>query len=181
LILPVTINTKNIFFPVTTVSLNCYVNLLYVMDANGTRILVRDSMFRGGTAVVGPGISYSCDAEILSVGKDGSLIYGFPGGKSMSTKPGLFRGPLSVLKLCVSIAGNYDNRFSPGHNLPTIMYQWPSVPNGHQWAKGGVVFDDEIKWLPPGSTVVVAYGLRLLGDGHRRLVPGALTCDQLNK
>ena len=114
LILPFAISSKNFFFPVITVTLNCYVNLLYVMDADKKTITLRDSMFRGGTAIVGPGVNYSCDAELLSVKPDGSLIIGFQNGQFMSTVPGTFRAPLSVLKLCVSITGSYDNRFSAG-------------------------------------------------------------------
>jgi hypothetical protein len=62
------------------------------------------------------------------------------------------------------------------------MFQWPAAPGQRQWIKGPIAFDaDQEKWIPPGSKLSGAWGLRRLTetslDGQIKLVPNALQCD----
>jgi len=181
LILPFQISSTNVIFPVNQVTLGCYVDLLYVMDADRKTILLRDAAMQGGTTTIGKGVEYNCDARILSIQPDGRLAIGSLQGTNLTTAHGVFRGPLSVLKMCVAVVGTYGNWLFDGRKLPSLMFQWPSVPGGHQWANHPVVFDEEIRWVPQNSTLGAAYGLRRVGDGRGHLVPGALTCDRTDE
>jgi hypothetical protein len=181
-ILPFKVSSKNRIFPVKDVSLSCYNNLILVMDADHKMILDRDSMLQGGTATLGAGVNYFCDAEMLKIRPDGSLLMGFESGTNMATKPGIFRGPLTVLKLCVAVMGTYLDWRGVWRQLPNVMFQWPAAPGSHQWIKGPIVFEtDSNRWVPSDATWGAAYGLRrlfdVLPDGSRKLDPKALICD----
>ena len=149
-LLPFKVSSKNHIFPVKNVSLSCYNNLIFVMDADRKMILLRDSMLQGGTAAFGVGINYSCDAEMLKIRPDGSLLMGIEGGTNLATNSGIFRGPLTILKLCVAVVGTYEDWRGVWRRLPNMMFQWPAAPGAHQWIKGPVVFEaDPERWVPP--------------------------------
>jgi hypothetical protein len=176
-ILPFKVSSKNHLFSVKNVSLSCYENLAFVMDADRKLILSRDWITQGGTSTLGDGVNYYCD-ETLKIQSNGSLLM----GQSMATVGGIFRDPLTVIKLCVSVIGTYEDWRGIWRPLPKAMFQWPAAPGTHQWIKGPVVFEvDQSKWLPPNSTWGGAYGLRrlfdILPDGSRKLDPMALVCD----
>jgi hypothetical protein len=180
--LPFKISRKSLAFPIQNVSLSCYVNLLFVIDADRKLILLRDAEMYGGSIVFKREANYYCDSEILRVRSNGSLVIGFPRGKHLDGNPGAFRGPLTVIKLCVVPTGSYTTRFGFGGPLPQTMFQWPGAPGDRHWIRGPVVFDtDEVKWIPQNSKSGAAYGLRQLfivsADGSRHLAPGALLCD----
>jgi hypothetical protein len=180
--LPFKISSRSAVFPIEGVSLSCYVNLLLVMDADRKMILLRDADRYGGSIVFNKEANYYCDSEILSVRPNGALVIGFPRGEHLDSAPGAFGGPLTVIKLCVSITGSYSTRLGFGGPLPQTMFQWPGAPGDRHWIKAPIAFDtDEAKWIPQDSRWGAAYGLRQLfivsADGSRHLAPDALLCD----
>jgi hypothetical protein len=110
-------------------------------------------------------------------------MIGNPSGQFMTTKDGAFKGPLSVLKLCVAVSGYYKDFLGRRRQIHPAMLQWPAAPGAHQWSKGPVISDpDNSAWLPGGTGLAAAYALRGLfdikPDGTRQLRPGALACDR---
>lgn len=181
-ILPFVITNRSGLFPIKSASLACYVDLAFVMDAERQTILARDMIYSQGAVPVGDGVNYYCDARFLSVGADGSLTIGFArNGQFLRTKPGIFRAPLTTIKLCVAVLGNYANIFG-SHKFQSVMFQWPDSPGGNHWIRGPIAFDDDqSRWLPSNSKIGAVYALRWImvqnSDGSRSYAPGALKCD----
>lgn len=183
LVLPFDVRNRSTLFGMTA-EFNCGVNLLYFTDAGGHTGLLRDAMFNVGSLSISRGAmaNLPCDAAtFVKIRPDGSLMLGYPGGQHMTTAPGGFRPPLTILKMCLWINGNY-RLF--GFRLPftSLMFQWPAEPNQKQWIEGPIAFDtDQEKWIPHGSELIGAWGLRQLtaksADGKAELVPNALRCD----
>src|SRR5271169_277079 len=99
----------------------------------------------------------------------------------MATRPGAFRSPIGIVKLCVQIGGDYVS-LGNTRRFASAMFQWPSSPNGNQWVKGPIAFDtDQTKWIPEGAILAEAWGLRRLTEtaqnGRVQLRQDALRCD----
>ncbi|MBZ5676852.1 MAG: hypothetical protein LAP61_21630 [Acidobacteriia bacterium] len=182
-VLPFTVRNTSIF-AIRTSALNCYVNLAYVMDANRKTIILRDFSYSKGAVTIEPEVNYYCDSEIISMDKDRRLILGFPDGQHLASPPSDFVPPLTVIKLCVGITGNYTT-LGIKRNFRSARFQWPADPENRQWIKGTIAFDDDqSKWVPLSSKLGASYGLRALtaknADGTTHLLPDALKCDVVN-
>jgi hypothetical protein len=178
--LPFNVATRNVFFPISAATLICHVDLLYFVDADNKTGIWRDAEF--GPLVTALPSSYDCGADFLRVREDGSVEIGFPHGQSMYTRTGAFRGPITVVKMCVMIGGFYVSR-GVSAPIPVAGYQWPSAPGGTGWIREPIAFDiDQDKWIPPGSYLqaawAVAHKLTIQApDGTMQLDPDALRCD----
>jgi hypothetical protein len=183
-VLPFMVTNKSAWFNTYVADSGCRVNLLYFMDADNHTALVRDVKFNTGAFDVPPGppINYPCDAaKYIRILSDGSMVIGFPYGQLMKTGPDAFHPPLTILKMCLWISGHY-RVFGIAAPFTSKMFQWPAEPNQRQWIEGRIVFDaDEAKWIPSGSKLIGAWGLRKLTTisqvGEVKLLPGALQCD----
>jgi hypothetical protein len=180
-ILYFSITHQSVFFPIKQARLSCELNLLYFMDADHKTGIIRDQTFSEGATAIDPNTSYECDAKFIRILPDGSLEMGFHGGVSLATKPGVFRPPMTVLKMCVEIKGDYEVLGST-KSFKSAMFQWPTKPNVYQWIKGPIAFDsDQSMWIPNSSILSGAWALRSLttvnANGRFDLRPNALRCD----
>jgi hypothetical protein len=183
LVLPFQVTNRSLF-RMHNVEFTCGIDLLYFMDADRKTGILRDMTF---AATGAPSIkrnklvNYPCDASrFVQIRPDGSLIMGFPSGQSMTTKPFAFRPPLTIVKMCLWISGQY-RLFGTTIHFATTMFQWPAAPGQRQWIEGPISGDDaNERWIPEGSQLGGAWALRALtapGDaGQRPLLPGALAC-----
>jgi hypothetical protein len=171
--------SHNKFFPVDEARLVCHLDLLYFVDTENKTGIERDAEFVGPTIRVPS--TYDCGSDFVRVKQDGSVEFGLPNGSSMHTQPGAFKGPVTVVKMCVMIGGSYVSRGFTG-SVPTVGYQWPRAPRGTGWIREPITFDvDQDKWIPPGSYLEAAWGLRRLvkevPSKIKPLDPDALRCD----
>jgi hypothetical protein len=179
--LPFEITNQSVLFKIKDANLVCFLDLIYFIDADHKTGILRDASFSEGAIPIDPNIAYSCDSKFIRLRSDGSLEIGFPTAQNMATKPGVFREPIRILKMCVQISGSYSTYFG-AKQFKSAMFQWPATPSGGQWIKGPIAFDvDQDKWIPKDSTLGAAWGLRGLtegsGAGDLRLRPDALRCD----
>ncbi len=179
--LPFSITHRSVFFPIGRAELSCNLNLLYFMDADQKTGIIRDQTFSEGAAAIDPNTSYQCDSKFVRILPNGSLELGFHSGISMATKLGVFRPPMTVLKMCVEIKGDYEILGSK-KSFNSAMFQWPTKPTVNQWIKGPIAFDsDQSMWVPAGSKLAGAWALRGLttpnANGGFDLRPNALRCD----
>jgi hypothetical protein len=182
LVLPFDVRNRSTLFEMSA-EFNCGVNLLYFADADGHTGLLRDVLFAVGSLSISPKsmANVPCDAgHFVKIRPDGSLIIGLPDGQHMETTTGVFRPPLTIVKMCLWFSGGYR---AFGHRWPFISpsFQWPAAPNQKQWIEGIIAFDaDQEKWIPAGSKLGGAWGLRQLttksADGETMLLPNALRC-----
>jgi hypothetical protein len=178
-VLPFKIKNRSISFPMY-LDIKCGVDLLYFMDADKKTGLLRDAVFDVGPIPVGQTATnnYPCTAsDYVHIRDDGSVLMGFEKGQSLATKPGAFRAPLIVLKMCMWMSG--ANKIF-GFSIPflTDMFQWPAAPGQKQWIEGPVIPDlPNEAWIPAGSHIGAAWGIRniMLAD-KSNYVPGALQC-----
>ena len=111
-------------------------------------------------------VQYYCGAErYVHVQPDGSLIIGteVPLNLPKARASGVFRPPLTIVKMCMWIGGDYKIFGVVTHRFTTPIFQWPVEPGVNQWSEGAIVSDDDGgKWIPKGSKL--------------ELPPGALRC-----
>jgi hypothetical protein len=173
---PFNVINKSMWVPMTNVKLSCGIDLLYFIDADRKTGILKDVVFSTGEVSVlrGKPIQYHCDASrFVHLEPAGSLTTGFPSGQAMKTKPAAFRPPLTVVKMCVGVGGEYKI-FGFTHRFSTAMFQWPLQPGLNQWIEGWITTDDSNdRWIPE---LVGAWGLRAIVDNDRNLLPGALQC-----
>lgn len=181
-ILPFEVTNKSAFFPLNA-KLVCGVDLLYFKDATGKTGLIRDAQFvqDAGISVEARGTKrLPCNpGDFVKIKPDGSVLMGFPEGQFLQTKPRAFQPPMTIIKICVLISGTWDFLGIP-RGYASTMFQWPALPDQRQWAAGPITHEyDDDKWVPEGSTVGGAWGLRRLVDGASPFgyAKGALTCD----
>jgi hypothetical protein len=181
-VLPFIIIDKNLIFKIHNVRLHCFIDLLYFMDADRKTGLLRDSMFSEGATAIDSGTNYECDTKFVHLQPDGALEIGFHGGQSLVTRPSAFRPPMTILKMCVEIDGEYES-FDGTHSLKPVMFQWPAKPNINQWIKGPIAFDyDPSIWIPEHSSLGGAWATRaLMAANGIDLAPNALRCDWEDK
>jgi hypothetical protein len=178
--LPFAVVAKNVFFPLSELHLVCTIDLLYFRDSNNRTGIWRDAKFvDNGDPNVIPA-SYNCGSDLIRVQHDGSVEIGFPAGQRMNTPPGAFAGPITVLKMCVTIEGSYTSHEYTAP-IPTMGYQWPPAPSAFGWTREPIALDiDQEKWVFQGGKLSAAIGGRQLTerlpDGSVQMLPSALRC-----
>jgi hypothetical protein len=176
-ILPFALRDKSIW-PMNNVMMTCSVNLYYFIDVHGLTGLLRDSEFNNQRLSIGrtTPTNYTCDAsDYVRLADDYSLLLGFPTGQFLKSPPSNFRPPLKIVKMCLYFKGSY-----PLGSFTSSMYQWPAAPGLTQWIEGPIFPDlPNTAWIPPGSTIGAAWGLRGLMAGPGKYAPSALQCDRL--
>jgi hypothetical protein len=182
-VLPFKVTNKSLLFDVENAKILCGVDLFYFMDINGLTGVLRDAQFNSGPISIkrGEPTNYPCSAEtFLGLRADNSFIIGFESAQHMTTAPSNFRGPLKVIKMCLWMSGTYDLF---GFQIPfkSRMFQYPGVPDAHQWIEGPVSPDlQNESWIPPNTRMGVAWGLRSLVTSDKiTYAPGALQCTKM--
>lgn len=121
-------------FDMTNVEFTCGVQLFAAKDANGKLIGGSDFAFVTGQFSIPRGhwINYACDASsLVIVNPDQSLSF----RREMQTKPGNFKGPLSIAKMCLWIGGKY--RFAGmDWTFRSLIFKWPAAQNDPHWVEG---------------------------------------------
>jgi len=181
-ILPFIITNRSGLFPIRSIDLVCYNDLIYAMDAKRQTILLRDTAFFDGASEMAGRLNYSCAAAHLSVGDNGALAIGFPSGQILVTKPGLFYNPITILKMCIMVSGSYKTALG-SEKFQSTMFQWPAMPGDYQWITGPIAFDgSQEKWIPPNSIPAEVLATRQMTipnpNGAFSYAPGALLCDK---
>jgi hypothetical protein len=166
------------------VDMVCDIDLLVFADADGKAGIFTAMQFDTGQLTIRrrtPTTDICDPIRLIQVRSDGALFIGYPDMASLSTEPGIFRAPLTVIKLCLYLRAHYAFW---GHSLDftSTLFQWPAAPGPapgqRQWLEGSVVPDiGSEDWMPDGSQLRHVWGLRavLTPDGQH-LVPGALRC-----
>jgi hypothetical protein len=181
-ILPFIIMNESVIFSMS-LNIYCDVDLFYFMDADGKTGLLRDAQFNPGPIHIGrqSANNYPCRAsDYVRIRGDGSMIIGFDDAQNLVTGPGVFRPPLTVLKMCLWINGSYSV-IGVIRQFRSEIFQWPDAPRGHQWIEGPVTPDlPSEAWVPPGSHIGGAWALReLMNADKSRYLPGTLQCSRL--
>jgi hypothetical protein len=138
------------FFDMDNIEFTCGVNLMAFKDADGRIVGMTDGAFANGTFSIprGKSINYACDASgLMRVNPDGSLT----SGQSYSTPSGPFRGPLTVVKMCLYIFGRY-HLFWTDWAFHSIMFKWPSSQNDPHWVEGPIAQVSSLGQRPPSSS-----------------------------
>lgn len=178
--IPFNVTNNSAWVSMDNVAVNCEIDLFYFTDMDNDTGILRDAVFSTGTISIPHNklIQYHCDASrFVHLQSDGSLVIGFPSGQSMKTPPAAFRPPFTIVKMCVWVSGDYKIFGVVPHHFTAGMFQWPVEPNIHQWVEGTIASDDDNdKWIPEGSKLRGAWGLRTIVDKDRKFVPGALRC-----
>jgi hypothetical protein len=168
------------------VDLYCGVRLLYFGDADNKTGIIGDAEFRTLEPQIVPSgnpLNFRCNAaDFLSVQPDQYVIIGFPLAHHLRVAAGIFRVPLTILKMCIYVRGEY--RFLRGrYHFASDIFQWPAAPGERQWLEGpiaGPVEESDAAWIPVGSSLGFVIGLysRLADnpDGTKALLSGALRC-----
>jgi hypothetical protein len=179
LVLPFKVTNTNTLFPMDNLEILCGVDLFYFIDADRKTGIVRGMTFNPGPISIAPRSStnFPCTAsDYVTVTQDGSLMIGF-GGQGMTTGPGVFRGPLTALKMCLWMSGRYE---AFGYSIPfvTPIFQWPAAPGQRQWMEGPIAPDlPSAKWVPANSKLGGAWGMKqIVAPGWGDLRPDALQC-----
>jgi hypothetical protein len=172
--LPFEITNRSVLFKIKDARLMCIVDLVYFIDADLKTFVMQGTAYGEGAIAIDPNVSYYCNSKYLRVLPNGAFTVGF-----YSTRPGLARPPMKILKMCVQIRGSYTVLFGNTKDFASAMFQWPDSPGGNQWIKGPIAFDtDQSKWIPPGSKLEEAWSVqRALVTTDGKLLPNALRCD----
>jgi hypothetical protein len=178
-LLPFKVTNRSITFPMN-LDIKCGIGLLYFMDADKKTGILTDAVFDVGPLFIGQNSTnhYPCTAsDYVRIRPDGSVQIGFDKRQSLATKPGAFRAPLTVLKMCMWMSGS-DNILGFSIPFATGIFQWPAMPNQRQWIEGQISPDlPNEAWIPVGSRIGAAWGLRnLMLTDKSDYVPGALQC-----
>jgi hypothetical protein len=187
--LPFKITNRSALFKIKDTKPICVVDLIYFMDADRKTGILRDTAYSEGAIAIDPDVAYYCDSKFVRVQPDGSFEFGVfsddptiqATSQFMTTKPGVFRPPIKVLKLCVEISGQYKTSLGM-KSFHSAMFQWPAKPGLNQWVKGPIAFDDDQSmWIPAGSKLTAAWATRRVASpnarGNANLLPNALRCD----
>jgi hypothetical protein len=156
------------------------------MDADRKTGLLRDAMFDPGPIYVAPDSTnnYPCTGSAyVRIRSDGSVIMGFEDGQHLTTRAGVFREPLTVLKMCLWMGGTY--KVMMGWTVPfhSDMFQWPATPAQRQWIEGPVTPDlPNEAWIPIHSHIGAVWALRgMMTPDKSGYLPGALQCDVIRQ
>jgi hypothetical protein len=182
--LPFTIKNNSVLFGIVDAKMSCGVDLAILEDANHQRILARDMAFvsaiKYSIPANGAPIGYECDASgLITVQPNGGLSL----RKTLETPAGRFRGPLSIIKMCIWIGGTYKLLGIKPETFVSIVFQWPVEPGVNRWNEGPVVrdlSDVPAAELWPPSAAWAARGLYTEGT-PRMLRPESVECHQLYK
>jgi hypothetical protein len=138
-------------FDMDNIEFTCGVDLMAFKDAYGHMGGGADMAFVNATYSIpcGQSINYSCDASRLVEAKpDGSLSY----RQSMITKPGVFRPPLSISKMCLWVGGKY-RLFGRNWTFRSIIFKWPSSQSDPHWVEGPIAQEVTQERAPLGDNV----------------------------
>jgi hypothetical protein len=180
-ILPFALKSKSIL-PMNDVAMTCGVDLYFFMDANGLTGAFRDGQFNDQIISISRDepTNYTCDASnFIRLTDDYSVLIGFPGGQFMKTNPSNFRPPLTIIKMCLYLRGNYH--LGPkGENFVSSMFQWPAAPGLKQWIEGPIANDlPSEAWVPSNSRIGAVWALRGMMSPWKEFLPGALRCTKI--
>jgi hypothetical protein len=182
-LLPFVVTNRSVWFDMN-INIVCGVDLFYFMDADKQTGIVRDQAFNVGPIIVGVNSTenYPCSASsYIMTQPDGSLMFGFESGHALRTPPAVFRGPITIIKMCLWMSGTYKT-FGFSKAFPPKNFQWPAEPNQRQWNEGTTSPDlPNEAWIPAGSHIKSAWSLwsRIMRPdvvGTPQLIPGALQC-----
>jgi hypothetical protein len=182
-VLPFKMTNRSVWFSMDSMKIVCGVDLLYFIDADGKTGLLRDAQFDPGPISIARNsfTNYPCSAsDYVRIRPDGSLMMGFEAGQSMTTPPSTFSPPLTVLKMCLWMSGDYKVF---GHPVPfaSKIFQWPAAPHQRQWIEGPIAPDlPSEAWIPEGSRIGGVWALRkmMTADGKQYLAAG-LQCTHI--
>lgn len=177
-ILPFKISVGNSLLPITELHLSC-ATLMYfgIDDVNHTMIfngpLVHTELGEATAAVQ----NFACDGTAISLRDDGRVM--LAGNPDVIIPAAYMAPPLKPIKVCVEVVAMYKILGLKRKTNPTI-FQWPALPRQRQWIDSETDTEDENGWIPEGSTLVHAFGLRRgsipVGDGNFIVDPRALKC-----
>jgi hypothetical protein len=123
-------------FDMDNIVFTCGVDLMAAKDADGKVVGGADFAFVTGVFSIPRGnwINYACDASsFMTANPDGSLSI----RKEMQTRPGNFRAPLTIIKMCLWIKGTYHLMWRDWA-FQTIIYKWPASQNDTSWVEGPI-------------------------------------------
>jgi hypothetical protein len=165
-------------------NLTCGVDLIYFIDADRKTGVLRDALFNPGPLSIGVNspANYPCTAsDYVRIQADGSVIIGIVPGQFMTTKPGAFRAPLTVLKMCMWMRGSYTTPGLWTTNFRSNMFQWPAAPGQQQWIEGPITPDlPNDAWIPKDSKIGAVWAFRgMMTSDKQTFAPGALQCDRI--
>ncbi len=178
-ILPFKVTNRSVGFALNNMHILCFVDLFYFMDADRVTGLFRDGGFDPGPISIDRDSvnNYPCTAsDFVSLKNDGALVIGVEGGRFLETPPGAFRGPLTVLKMCLQMSGEYPSWISQ-KRFETKIFQWPAVPGQNQWIEGPVTPDlpNEV-WVPENSHIGYVWDVGRQLATKSGYLPWALQC-----
>jgi hypothetical protein len=165
-------------FDMKNVEFTCGIDLVFFKDAEGQGAVISDMAFVNGNFSLpsGKSINYACDASnLVKVTPNGSLMM----RHSMNTKPGVFRPPLSILKMCLWVRGKYEFLWKTW-TFQSVIFKWPASQDDTQhWVEGPIAQEPPDPGAPNNTpdalecspSVTFPYAL-FNGDGPPLLVFG---------
>jgi hypothetical protein len=183
-VLPFKLTNRSVLFSIENADITCGVDLLYFIDANKRTGILRDAIFKPGPISIGRDgdfTNFPCTAaDYIKVRNDGSALLGFENGQNLTSPPAAFRAPLTVLKMCLWISGNYSV-FGFATSFKSKMFQWPAAPGQRQWIEGPIIPDlPNEAWIPPdGHTGPVWAPRNIMLPDKSGYLPGALQCTRM--
>jgi hypothetical protein len=136
-------------FNIKNAEFTCGVDLIYFKDAVANTGGVNDVAFVTGKFSIPRGgwINYSCDAsQLVEAGADGSLNL----RRELSTKPTVWKPPLTILKMCLWIGGKY-RLFGIDWRFRSIISKWPSSQSDSHWVEGPIAQESPRDRPSPGN------------------------------
>lgn len=134
LVLPFTIRNRSTLFDMNNVNMTCGVDLVMFSDASGATAAVENAAFSTGNLSIPANstANYPCDASgLVQVRPDGSFIL----RDNLSTKGAVFKGPLTIRKMCMWIGGDY--KIGPmNESFTSTIFKWPASQTSRQWIEG---------------------------------------------
>jgi hypothetical protein len=182
-VLPFKITNRSLFFGINDMNITCGVDLFYFKDVNGLTGLERDESFIAPKFNIAAHSTnnFPCTAtDYVRLRDDNSILIGFLNGSALATGPTAYRGPLTVIKMCLWISGNYTS-LGIKHVFSSKMFQWPAAPGQNQWIEGPITPDlPNEAWIPYGSKMGSVWALRqlLILPWRDKFQDGALQCSQ---
>jgi hypothetical protein len=175
LLLPFVVKTASTFFPISGANFLCRLDLIWAEDSIGQRVAIRNTSLVAGAFDIPAGglpINVPCDgSRLFQTRANGSLTLGGTDTMFVHRFPsGIFQQvayfpPWHLLKTCVFIQVSYSAAGGVVRQVTSPVFQWPSVPGGHQWAEGPIVPN---AMLPDPGDPGAFYSLGSLAPGPLR-------------